>query len=246
MEGELAWWDLDSRKKTKTIEIEDGYHALALSADGRTAAIGLDRGIRLIDVRTGTAKEAPGALASSPIRLSFSPDGKTVISTSIDGTVTLWNAAAATPSETLRGHSRTVWESVFSADGATLYTGSSDGTVIAWDLSGDRRLGRRFTFTHDRGISGWPDRHPGKFSPDGRLIAVGLKANGSRAPRVRETHRRTVSVSSQLAARSRRSRSVRMGERSRPSPRAVGRRSGIWNQDRSGRDRFRSPRMPSA
>jgi WD40 repeat protein len=129
-------------------------------------------------VRTGTAKEAAGALASRPIRLSFSPDGKTVVSTNIDGSVTLWNAAAATPSETLRGHSGTVWESVFSADGATLYTGSSDGTVIAWDLSGDRRLGRRFTFTHDRGLSGWPDRHPGKFSPDGRLIAVGLKAEG--------------------------------------------------------------------
>jgi WD40 repeat protein/tRNA A-37 threonylcarbamoyl transferase component Bud32 len=176
--GELAWWDLGSRKKTKTIEIEDGYHALALSPDGLTAAIGLDRGIRLIDVRTGTAKEATGAFASNPIRLSFSPDGKTVVSTNIDGTVTLWNAAAATPSETLRGHSRIVWESVFSADGATLYTASSDGTVIAWDLSGARRLGRRFTFTHDRGLSEWPDRHPGKFSPDGRLIAVGLKAEG--------------------------------------------------------------------
>jgi WD40 repeat protein len=178
VEGELAWWDLDSRKKTRTIEIEDGYRALALSHDGRTAAIGLDRGIRLINVRTGTAKEARGALASSPIRLLFSPDDKTVVSTNIDGTVTLWNAAAATPSETLRGHSRTVWEPVFSADGKTLYTGSSDGTVIAWDLSGDRRLERRFTFTHDRGLSGWPDRHPGKFSPDGRLIAVGLKAEG--------------------------------------------------------------------
>src|SRR4029077_15165823 len=101
---------------------------------------------------TGTANETTGALASSPLRLSFSPDDKTVVSTNIDGTVTLWNAAAATPSETFRCHSRTVWEPVFSADGATLYTGSSDGTVIAWDLSGDRRLGRRFTFTHDRGL----------------------------------------------------------------------------------------------
>ncbi len=140
-EGELAWWDLDSREKTRTIEIEDGYRALALSPDGRTAAIGLDGGIRLIDVRTGAAREAKGALASTPIGLLFSPDGKTVVSTNVDGTVTLWDAGAATPSETLRGHLRSVWQPVFSPDGDTLYTASSDGTAIAWDLSGDRRLG---------------------------------------------------------------------------------------------------------
>ncbi len=178
VDGELAWLDLDSRKKTRTIDIPRGHHALALSADGGTAAVGLGRGIRLINVRTGIAKDATAVLASSPISLRFSPDGKTIVSTNNDGTVTLWDASTATPRETLRGHSRTVWEPVFSADGQTLYTGSADGTMIAWDLSGDRRLGRGFTFTHDRGLSDWPDRHPGKFTPDGRLIAVGLKADG--------------------------------------------------------------------
>jgi WD40 repeat protein/tRNA A-37 threonylcarbamoyl transferase component Bud32 len=176
--GELAWWDLESREKTRTLTIEEGLRALALSPDGLTAAVGSDRGIRLIDVRTGAAKEATGALASDPIWLLFSPDGKTVVSTSRDGTVTLWDADAATPGETLRGHSRSVRQPVFSPDGETLYTVSDDGTAIAWDLSGDRGLGRRFTFTHDRGFHDWPDRHPGKFSPDGRLIAVGLKQEG--------------------------------------------------------------------
>ncbi len=179
-EGELAWWDLDNGEKTRTIRIEHGYRALALSPDGLTAAIGLDRGIRLIDVRTGAAREAKGALASRPISLLFSPDGRTVVSTNVDGTVTLWNAGAATPSETLHGHLRSVWQPAFSPDGDTLYTASSDGTAIAWDLSGDRRLGRRFRFTHDRGLGDWPDRHPGKFSPDGRLIAVGLNEGGIR------------------------------------------------------------------
>ena len=56
---------------------------------------------------------------------------------------------------------------------------SHDGTAIAWDLIGDRRLGRPFTFTHDRNFSrnGF-DGHPGRLSPDGRLIAVGLKEQG--------------------------------------------------------------------
>jgi WD40 repeat protein/tRNA A-37 threonylcarbamoyl transferase component Bud32 len=190
VDGELTWWDLGSRRRTRTIEIPKGYRALGLSPDGLTAAIGLDRGIRLIDVRTGAAKDATAALVSSPIRLLFSPGGKTIASTNNDGTVTLWDAGTTTPTETLRGHSKTVWEPVFSPDGQTLYTGSADGTMIAWDLSGDRRLGQRFTFTHDRGLSDWPDRHPGKFSPDGRLIAVGLKADGVELRRASAPSRR--------------------------------------------------------
>jgi WD40 repeat protein/tRNA A-37 threonylcarbamoyl transferase component Bud32 len=178
--GELTWWDLQSRKKTSTQKIPDGYRALALSPDGRAAAIGLDDGIELIDVRTGAVQRSRGTLASNPIWLLFSPDGKTVVSTSRDGTVTLWDAGAVTPRELLRGHSASAWQPVFSPDGETLYTASSDGTAIAWDVSRKRRFGRPFTFTHDQGPWEWPDRHPGRFSPDGRLIAVGLNDRGIR------------------------------------------------------------------
>ncbi len=109
----------------------------------------------------------------------FSPDGKTIVSTNLDKTVTRWDVASATPRETLRGHSNFVQQPVFSPDGKTLYTVSHDGTAIAWDLSGDRRLGRPFTFTHDRRFSAAGfDGHPGRLSPDGRLIAVGLKEQG--------------------------------------------------------------------
>ena len=109
----------------------------------------------------------------------FSPDGKTVVATNRDKTVTRWDVESATPLETLRGHSNFVQQPVFSPDGETLYTVSHDGTAIAWDLTGDRRLGRPFTFTHDRVFSktGF-DGHPGRLSPDGRLIAVGLKEHG--------------------------------------------------------------------
>ena len=81
----------------------------------------------------------------------------------------------------LRGHSRDVQQPVFSPDGKTLYTASHDGTVIAWDVSGgkDSGLARPFMFTHDRGVR--PSGTTGTreaFSPDGRLIAVGLKDQG--------------------------------------------------------------------
>ena len=178
-DGELAWWDLRSPRKTRALEIATGLHALALSPDGRTAAVGIDRGVQLVDVATGTVRTATGGPAGSPNWLLFSPDGETVVSTHLDGTVTLWNVETATPAETLRGHSNSVQQPVFSSDGNTLYTVSHDGSAIAWDMTGRRGLGRTFTFTHDRTISATGfDGHPGRFSPDGRLLAVGLKERG--------------------------------------------------------------------
>jgi WD40 repeat protein len=179
-EDELARWDLRSGKKTRTWRIETGrLHALAVSPDGLTAAIGIKHGVQLVDLRSGTMRTASGDLAGSPNWVLFSPDGKMVVSTNRDNTVTRWDVESATPLETLRGHSNFVQQPVFSPDGETLYTVSHDGTAIAWDLTGDRRLGRPFTFTHDRTFSttGY-DGHPGRFSPDGRLIAVGLKEEG--------------------------------------------------------------------
>ena len=177
--GELVWWDLTSHRKSRTIEIPPGYRALALSPDGRMAAIGLDRGLRLIDLHTGAVEEAKGSGGAGTNQLLFSPDSKTVVSTSFDGTVTLWDAASAAARETLSGHSASVQQPVFSPGGKTLYTASFDGTAIAWDLGGDRGLGRAFTFTDDgAAVEPGYEAHPGRFSPNGRLFAVGLKGGG--------------------------------------------------------------------
>jgi WD40 repeat protein len=178
-EGKLVWWNLRSRMPTRRLAIGTGQHPLALSPDARTIAVGIDRGIQLVDTRSGAVRTAAGALAGAPSWLLFSPDGETVVSTSLDGTVALWDAESATRRETLRGHSGAVQQPTFSPDGEALYTVSHDGTAIAWDIGGDRGLGRHFTFTHDRAPWGY-DGRPGSFSPDGRLVAVGLKERGIR------------------------------------------------------------------
>ena len=177
--GELAWWDLRTGRKTRSERVATGLHALATSPDGLTAVVGVDRGLQFVDLRSGAVRTAVGELMGNPNWVLFAPDSRTVVSTGLDGTVTLWDVASATVVETLRGHSSSVQQPVFSPDGATLYTVSHDGKAIAWDIRGDRRLGRPFTFTDDRTFSSTGyDGHPGEFSPDGRLIAVGLKRNG--------------------------------------------------------------------
>ena len=177
-EGELAWWDLQSGRKVRSLAIARDYHALALSRQGRLVAVGIDGGIQLVDVRTGRVTTSSAGFSGSPNAVRFSPDGSSVVSANLDGTVTRWDTGSGRPLETLRGHSNAVQHLLFGRDGTTLYTVSSDGTAIAWDLTGKRGVKRTFTFTDDRDFDESFDRHPGRFSPDGRLIAVGLKREG--------------------------------------------------------------------
>jgi WD40 repeat protein len=177
-QGELAWWDWRSQRQTRALAVAAGYHALAVSPTGPIAAVGIDGGIQLVDTDTGKARTAIAGFTGSANWLVFSPDGNILVSTSPRGTVTLWDVATARPRETLRAHPNLVEEPVFSPDGRTLYTVGGEGTAIAWDLTGTRGVGRTFTFTDDRDFDGLSDGHPGRLSPDGRLIAVGLGQRG--------------------------------------------------------------------
>ena len=176
--GELAWWDLQSPAEDRARS--RSHRAITRCAQpGRSHRRRRDRRGHPAGRRTHRqGRTATAGFAGSPNWLRFSPDGTTVVSANLDGTVTLWDAASATPLETLRGHSSAVQQLVFSPDGKTLYTVSSDGTAIAWGLTGKRSVKRPFRFTHDRDFDGAYDGHPGRFSPDGRLIAVGLKEGG--------------------------------------------------------------------
>jgi WD40 repeat protein len=80
------------------------------------------------------------------LALAFSPNGRTLATTSDDGSVSIWDVPTASFRERFTGHAGAALDPLFSRDGTTLYTGSSDGTVIAWDVRGERRLGRPFRF----------------------------------------------------------------------------------------------------
>ena len=124
-----------------------------------------------------------------------------------------------------------VQQPVFSPDGGTLYTASHDGTAIAWDIDGRPRAGAAVHVHARPGVSTAVTTAPGRVQP-GRPADRGRPQGGGiqlwdandldpvwRAP------------CSRPAARSRRSPSVRTGERSRPSPErqgdALGRRLAI-------------------
>ena len=64
--------------------------------------------------------------------MSFSPDGKQLVSGSLDNTMRLWDAATGACVKTLEGHRGEVLSVCFSPDGRLLASGSCDKMVRLW------------------------------------------------------------------------------------------------------------------
>jgi WD40 repeat protein len=67
--------------------------------------------------------------------MTFSPDGKQVVSGSWDNTVRLWDAATGTVLQTLEEHTDVVGVVTFSPDGKQVASASDDTTVRLWDAA---------------------------------------------------------------------------------------------------------------
>jgi WD40 repeat protein len=115
-------------------------------------------------------------------RAVFSPDGKTVLTASVDRKAQLWDAATSSPLGQPLQHQGVVWFAAFSPDGKKALTTSLSGEVRLWDartgallydLSGHQGAVLRGVFSRDGNIlvTGGDDRVPRIWSvADGRLL----------------------------------------------------------------------------
>jgi WD40 repeat protein len=144
----------------------------AFSPDGTRIAIQSPTAASIWDTAAGKkimtlAWDARGA------SVAFSPDGKSIATTSMDATVRLWNAETGAPISVLRGHEGEVLSAAFSADGKRIVSASWDKTARIWDVASATEIAVL------RGHESWV--WSAEFSSDGKRIVT---SSGDQSVRV--------------------------------------------------------------
>jgi RNA polymerase sigma factor (sigma-70 family) len=135
-------WEVATGKELARV-CEEFILALALSADGKTLAVGGHRFVSLR--RPDTGKELRRLVCDGSVSaLAFSPDGRTlaagqlVYTKNMEAKVTVWELATYSVRSHYTGHQDNVKALAFTADGGRLASASGDTTVLLWDTAGRR------------------------------------------------------------------------------------------------------------
>ncbi len=177
MDNTIRLWDVDTGQQLRTIT---GHTSMvtnvSFSPDGKTLAsssvkdIVQPRGMHIMskpvtiylwDVDTGKQfRTLTGHW--SPVNVSSSPDGRTLMSEGRGDTLHLWDVNTGQQLRTLTGHGGQVISVSLSPDGRTLASGNWD-EIRLWDIDTGQQL--RTLTGHDNSVTNV------LFSPDGQMLA---------------------------------------------------------------------------
>ena len=188
--GEVIVWDATSGEATFTLKGHtDSVLSLVFSADGKRMASASKMAVKIWDaekwVELLTINEHSDAATVRTV--SFSPDGRRIVSGSDVHTVKVWDTESGEELVTYKGHTLMVSSVSFSRDGRRIISGGWDGAIHIWEADSRRAL---LTLKgHTR------DVHNLQFSQDGHRIISGSRDTTVRVWDARpesESHDRTI------------------------------------------------------
>ncbi|MFI7635029.1 helix-turn-helix domain-containing protein [Nonomuraea sp. NPDC049400] len=159
-------WDLEKRKPLRAPWLPKTATEGMFSPDGKHLAVLTNDGIRLFDISSG--KEVLRPLLPPADRVEFSPDGRFLAGTRIQGWVTLWRVddgsllmSSSLPPDAVAAEPR------FSPDARVLRVNGQFGTVNVLDIS---------PYTRPEVLA--PGSGKRLFSPDGRFLVTANHRKG--------------------------------------------------------------------
>jgi WD40 repeat protein len=139
----IRLWNLNTYQSDRTLSVNTIWtRALAFAPGGEPdrphdmLMVGCldDHILGLWHVQTGDLLMTFEGHAAQIWSVAFSPDGRTLASTSRDRTIKLWDVQSGQCLKTLQGHMGDIWSVAFSPDGSVIATGGDDRTVRLWDI----------------------------------------------------------------------------------------------------------------
>ncbi len=174
-DGTIRLWDVDRGRGQVLLNVLPmAARSVAFSPDGTLVAVGLAKGssdnpvydVHLVERVSGAEVRRLTGHTAVVTDLDFSPDGRQLLSASVNGEMILWDVVQGLRLRSLIEHTNAVMAVDFHPDGHLAASGSADSSVILWDtVTGDAL--RRYTAQAKSILSI-------AFAPDGKsLFSVG-------------------------------------------------------------------------
>jgi WD40 repeat protein len=159
----LRLWEAATGKEIRRYRLNHVVWSVQFSPNGKRLALTCGSLVRLWNVETGQEINPQVGHQGSIHCVTFSPDGRQLVSGSSDETIRVWDVSSAKEVYRLDVHPDSALCLAFSPDGRTLASGGN--AIRLWDPS-RRKLLREFTANRG-GVGSLA------FSPDGKTLAAG-------------------------------------------------------------------------
>ncbi len=171
-DGTLKLWDGKTGNLVKSLSAGEKVGLFKFNPDGKyiAAIVGEDPGsffkpaeVIIWEVKPGNLVKRIEGFDKGLQALSFSPDGKYLVTGARDTKASLWKIPSGDIAKTFEGHKYWVSHASFSPDGKYLLTGTADEFIL-WDVAAGEKI--------ESSIAAGQGLTSVVFSPDGKVIAT--------------------------------------------------------------------------